>query len=128
MSKYPELSDADKMIMEILWEHGECGSKDVLKEIQPNLGWTRQTVRTYLVRLVEKGLVKTKEISKRSYLYYPNVTKEQYAADQAGNVVEKYYGSVPHLLAGLLKHEDFTDSELDELERIITEARKQEKR
>ncbi|NLB43090.1 MAG: BlaI/MecI/CopY family transcriptional regulator [Clostridiales bacterium] len=40
--------------------------------IEGKLDWSRQTVHTYLARLIEKGLVSTKEKNKSAYLYYCN--------------------------------------------------------
>lgn len=126
MSKYPNLSEADSIIMEILWREGECSSNAILKEIEDTLNWSRQTVRTYLVRLVDKGLVGTKEFSKRNFLYYPIVSKAEYAADKAGSVLGKYYSSLPHMVASILQQENIPESDLDELEALIAQARNKE--
>lgn len=123
MGKYPELSEPDKIIMEILWRDGECSSSAILKEIEDKLKWSRQTVRTYLVRLVDKGLVGTNVFSTRTYTYYPVVSKYEYAADKAETLMNAYYDSVPHLLASLLKKETLSEAEFDELEQLIREAR-----
>lgn len=127
MSKYPELTEPDKIIMEILWRDGECSTSVIQKEIESSLKWSRQTVRTYVVRLIEKGLVGAKVFSTRTYTYYPKVSKEEYASDRAKDMVNKYYGSVQHLVAGLLKKETLTEEEFDELEQLIHEARAQKK-
>lgn len=126
MSKYPNLSDADSIIMEILWRDGECSSAAILEEIQDKLDWSRQTVRTYLVRLVEKGLVDTKEVNKRTLHYFPVVSREEYAADKSGSILNKYYGSLSHMVAGILQQEDITDADLDELETLIRRLRNKE--
>lgn len=123
MGKYPNLSEADSVIMEILWRDGECSSSGILKEIGDKLKWSRQTVRTYLVRLVEKGLVGTKEISRRALHYYPVVSREEYAADKSGSILNRYYGSLSHMVAGLLQEENITDNDLDELEKLIHSVR-----
>jgi BlaI family transcriptional regulator, penicillinase repressor len=124
MSKYPNLTEADSIIMEILWRDGECSSSAILKEVGSKLDWTRQTVRTYLARLIEKGLVGTKEINKRDYRYYPVVTREEYAADKTGSILSKYYGSLSHMVAGIVQSENITDSDLDELEKLIRQLRR----
>jgi BlaI family penicillinase repressor len=123
MSRYPNLSEADSVIMEILWRDGECSSSGILKSIENKLDWSRQTVRTYLVRLVEKGLVGTRAVNRRTFLYYPVVSRAEYAADKTGSLLNKYYGSLPHMVAGLLKEENISDGDLDELERLIKRAR-----
>ena len=123
MSKYPNLSEADSIIMEILWRDGECSSAAILKEIEDKLNWSRQTVRTYLVRLVEKGLVNTKQINKRTYHYYPVVSRTEYAADKSTSIMNRYYDSLPHMVAGILQNKDISQQELDELEAILQRAR-----
>jgi BlaI family penicillinase repressor len=123
MSKYPNLSEADSIIMEILWRDGECTNAVILKEIEEKLNWSRQTVRTYLIRLMEKGLVGTKEVNKRTFHYYPTVSREEYAADKTGSLLSKYYGSLSHMVAGIVENEDIPDAELDELERLIRRLR-----
>lgn len=123
MSEYPNLSEADSIIMEILWRDGACSSAAILKEIEDKLNWSRQTVRTYLVRLVEKGLVGTKQVNKRTYQYYPIVTREAYAADKTKTILNKYYESVPHMVAGIMKNDGISDAELDELESLLKRMR-----
>jgi BlaI family penicillinase repressor len=126
MSKYPNLSEADSIIMEILWRDGECSSAAILKEIEDKLDWSRQTVRTYLIRLVEKGLVGTKEVNKRTYHYYPVVSRAEYAADKTGSLLNRYYGSLSHMVAGIIQKEDISDADLDELEKLIQRLRNKE--
>jgi BlaI family penicillinase repressor len=112
--------------MEILWRSGESKSAAILKEIEDKLGWSRQTVRTYLIRLMEKGLVGAREINKRALEYYPLVSREEYAADKTGSLLNKYYGSLSHMVAGIIQNEDISDADLDELEKLIQHARKKE--
>lgn len=126
MSKYPNLSEADSVIMEILWRSGKAKSAAILTEIEDKLGWSRQTVRTYLIRLMEKGLVGAREINKRALEYYPLVSREEYAADKTGSLLNKYYGSLSHMVAGIIQNEDISDADLDELEKLIQHARKKE--
>ncbi len=126
MSKYSNLSEADSIIMEILWREGERSSAAILKEIEDKLNWSRQTVRTYLIRLVEKGLVGTKEVNKRTYLYYPVISREEYAADKTGSILNRYYGSLSHMVAGIIQKEEISDADLNELEQLIRRVRNKE--
>ena len=123
MSKYPDLTEADSIIMEILWRDGVSTSMKIQKEVKDILNWSRQTVNTYLNRLMEKGLVGVKEGNRRSYSYYPIVSREEYAADKANSVISKYYGNLPHMIARFVEAEKITDDDLDELERLIQDLK-----
>jgi BlaI family penicillinase repressor len=123
MSKYPNLTEADSIIMEILWRDGAVTSSAIQNEVKNVLNWSRQTVNTYLNRLMEKGLVGVEEVNKRLYKYYPIVSREEYAADKTGGIINKYYGNLPHMIAGFVKNEKITDEDLDELERLLHELK-----
>ena len=121
MGNYPNLSEADYAVMEILWEKGQAKSSEIAKALFEAYGWSRQTVGTYLKRLAEKGLVVTKEENKRDYIYLPAVTKEAYGAGITGEYLTKYFGSLSHMVAGLMQNEDISDAEIEQLENIIRE-------
>jgi BlaI family penicillinase repressor len=123
MKNCPSLSKADSIIMEIIWKEKEVTSKDVLSKAENKLGWSRQTVKTYLDRLQEKGLIGVRKLSPRVHFYFPLVSREDYAAEMAGKYLNKYFGSLSHMMTGLIKREDVTDEELDDLERVIREYR-----
>lgn len=123
MSKYPNLTEADSIIMEILWRDGISTSSAIQKEVKGVLNWSRQTVNTYLNRLMEKGLVGVEEGSKRVYRYYPIVSREEYAADKAKSIINKYYGNLSHMIAGFVENEKITDEDLDQLERLIQDLK-----
>lgn len=124
MGKYPSLTDSESIIMEILWRDGATTSSKIQEKIKDILNWSRQTVNTYLNRLVEKGFVEIEEINKRTYNYYPIISRDEYAADRTGSILNKYYDdSLSHMVAGFIKNENISDKDLDELDRLITELK-----
>ena len=62
--------------MELVWKLGEANNAALLRELEGEPNWTRHTVKTYLMRLVDKGLLELKQISPRKFVYYPIMTKE----------------------------------------------------
>lgn len=127
MNRYPDLSEADSVIMELLWQSGKMSSSAILTEIEDTLGWTRQTVRTYLKRLMDKGLVGAKEVKRRVYCYYPLVSRDDYAADKTGSFLNRFYNSsLAHMVAGIIKNEHVPESELIALEALIKELKNRE--
>jgi BlaI family penicillinase repressor len=126
MNRFPDLTEADFKIMEILWRGGETSSAAILKEVEQPLGWTRQTVRTYLKRLMDKGLVGARETRKKVFAYYAAVPREDYAADKAGGLYSQYYGSLSHMVAGIVRNERISDDELAALEETVKRLRSKE--
>lgn len=127
MGNYPNLSDSDYAVMEILWRDGEVDSSAISKELYEVFGWSRQTVGTYLKRLVDKGLVSTKKKNKRDYIYFPIVTKEQYGTDITSSYLNRYFSSLSHMVAGLMQNEDITTQEIENLEQLIQDYKSRKK-
>lgn len=127
MSSYPNLSESDYAVMEILWRDGESDSSEISKELYDVFGWSRQTVGTYLKRLVDKGLVSTKKKNKRDFIYFPIVSKEQYGTDITSSYLNRYFHSLSHMVSGLMQNEDLSSQEIENLEQIIENYKSQKK-
>ena len=123
MSKYPSLTEADSAIMELLWQRGRMSSAEIVKQAGGRMGWTRQTVRTYLARLMDKGLVGAEELNKRDLVYFPVVSRREYAADRSGSIMSRYYSGLADMVAGIVQSEEISEEELSELERLIRRLR-----
>lgn len=121
MSDYPNLSNAERLVMDIVWKKGEVLSAEVLEELNGIKDWSRHTVKSYLKQLIEKGLVGVKEISARKYIYYVLISKEAFLADESCHYLNSHYESLSHMVAGLMKREKVSTEEINELEQLIKE-------
>ena len=122
MCQYDTISDNEWLVMEILWRDGEIKSSAVTAELEESKGWASETVRTFLKRLITKGVAAARqdESDKRVYWYYANVSKEDYIAYLTRGHLKRYYsGCLPQLVAGLLEDENVSDQELNEIENIL---------
>lgn len=122
MSKNDTISENEWLVMEILWRDGEAKSASVAAELKESKGWARETVRTFLNRLITKGVAAARrdKKAKRMYWYYAVVSKEDYIAYQTKGHLNRYYsGRLPQLVAGLLKDEHVSEQELHEIENIL---------
>ena len=122
MQEFDTISDNEWLVMEILWRGSEVKSSSVTAELKGSKGWANETVRTFLKRLITKGVAAARQDKndKRTYWYYAIVSKEEYVANQTKGHLKRYYsGRLPQLLAGLLKDEYVSENELYEIENIL---------
>lgn len=126
---FDKISDNEWLVMEILWRDGEIKSSIVTAELEKSKGWASETVRTFLKRLITKGVVAARqdENDKRAYWYYATVSKDDYVAYLTRGHLKRYYsGCLPQLVAGLLDNECVSDQELNEIEIILKRYTKRE--
>ena len=122
MNEYDTISENEWLVMEILWRDGKAKSAAVTDELKESKGWANETVRTFLKRLIKKGVAAASQDKndKRMYWYYATVSKEDYIASQTKGHLKRYYsGQLPQLVAGLLKDEHVSEQELHEIESIL---------
>ena len=119
MLHYQELSESERLVMEVAWKLGKVSNAIVLKELEGIRDWSRHTVKTYTKRLKEKGFLDEKKISTRQYLYYPLISKSDYLADETYKYMSKNFEGLSGMVAGLISREKVSLDELDKLENII---------
>ena len=119
MPNHTNLSEADKIIMDIIWDKGEVDNGQIMESLDGFRDWSRHTVKTYLRRLYEKELVGIRQINPRKNVYYPLISKAAYMAEESSIYLKDHYKSISHMVAGLLEREKISKEEINELEKLI---------
>lgn len=119
------MSDSEKEIMEIIWDNGgRIYISDLLDAVERSgREWKRTTVRTFLTRLMEKGLLLGVRQGKNCE-YRASVSREEYLSGQARNFVEEVFdGNVKDLLASLIGPEKMGAEEVRQLQAFWEKCR-----
>ena len=120
------LPNSELEIMMAIWEAGKPVSRLEIDEKLSEKNWQAPTVLKFLSRLTEKGFLKCeKPEGGKTNLYTPIVSEEEYLEFESNSVLGKFCGrSVKSLVANLYENNTINDSELDELQKFIDEAKK----
>ncbi len=122
------VSDSELQLMHIVWDLGSRARfaqvMDVLE--QNDSPWNKNTVLTFLARLVDKGLLSTEKFGRRNE-YIAQVSQQDYQASQTQTLVEKVYrGSVKGLVASLLQSDSLSQQDLEELRQFWQEEKERQ--
>lgn len=92
MAKY-NLSEAEFEIMEYIWSKGEKLSFSDIMNFTNSKGhtWKKQTVQTFLTRLIEKGALEAERKDNKRY-YYSVLRQEEYVSKWTKCLVKKEFG------------------------------------
>ena len=117
------LPPRERQIVDILYLNGEATVADMCDALPDPL--SASAVRAMLSRLTGKGFVRRRE-SERGIVYAPALSRAKAKQSALGQVVRVFFGgSTAGAASALLGMSDrLEDDELDELERMIAEARK----
>ena len=103
-----------------MWEHAPVSSLELVRLCQEKLSWKRTTTYTVMKRLGERGVLKLE-----NGVVTALISKEEAEAAEIETFVEsKFGGSLPAFVAAFTKHQDMSEQDLDEVQRMIDRIRK----
>lgn len=116
----PKIFESEYRFCLILWEHEPVSAANLAKLCLEQLGWKRTTTYTVIKRLGERGILKNED-----GMVTALVSKDQAQMSEIDELVEKKFeGSVPTFIAAFARRQNFTEADLDEMQRIIDRIRK----
>lgn len=126
-SPAPELSRRKRQIMDAVYAKGQADVQDVLTAMADPPSYS--SVRTMMNVLAEEGHLVFKKDGRR-HVYAPVQPRAKAASTAARRMLSTFFGgSVTQAVAGLLgaTGRDLSATELDELARLVRDARKKAK-
>jgi BlaI family penicillinase repressor len=119
----PELTPAQAEIMEIVWDLGEVSARDVRRILSRARPVARNTVRTLLERMEEKGWILHREDG-RTFLYSAAEPRQTRIGQKVQEVIDTVCGgSAEALVTALLDYRGLSSGELDRIRQMLARAR-----
>ena len=117
----PKIFESEYRFCLILWEHEPVKSSELVKLCREELGWKPTTTYTVIKRLSQRGVLKNENSVVTSL-----VSKDQAQASEIDELVEKKFeGSLPAFIAAFTKHRRMTESEINDIRKMIDDYGKE---
>ena len=115
------ISDAESLVMEVLWEKNPATSDDVVAELSKTTDWQEPTIKTLLNRLLKKKAIAAERDGRR-YLYRPLLKREDYIDAASTSLLDRLFGGrVAPLVAHFSDRRKLSKKDIAELKRLIEE-------
>lgn len=116
----PKIHESEYRFCLIMWEFEPITTVALVKLCQERLGWKRTTTYTVIKRLEERGVLKNNNSMITSL-----VSKDDTQAYEIDELVEKKFeGSLPAFIAAFTKHQNLSENDLEEVQRMIDRIRR----
>lgn len=124
MNNMKKLPDTEFEIMKVVWANKPpITTNMVMEQLGNERGWKAPTVISLMLRLVEKGFLRTEKNGKER-IYFPLVGKEDYLEYETGNFMKQYHeNSFLSLVNTLYDGKKLNDSDIEELMKWVKERR-----
>ena len=116
MEQMKKLPDAEFDIMKVVWANEPpITTNIIMQQHVNNEGWKVQTAISLLLRLVERGFLRTEKNGKER-TYFPMVNKEDYLKFETGNFIKQFHdNSFVNLVTTMYNDKELSDTDIDEL-------------
>ena len=107
----------ERKFADIIWKNEPLHSRQLVALCEAELGWKKSTTYTVLKRLCEKGIFCNENGTVQSL-----ISKEEFNAAQSEQFVDNTFGgSLPAFFAAFTKRKQLSDSELAEIQKMISQ-------
>lgn len=110
-----KVSDSEFEVMKVLWSTGTpITERYILDALKKESDWNKQTIKTFLKRLFDKGAVRRE---KREVFYYsPILSRADFDKGRTEELVNKVFGGdARSLLSTMLNNDILLEGDVDEL-------------
>ena len=115
------ISDAESLVMEVLWEAHPLTAEEVVSALAKTTDWQEPTIKTLLNRLLNKGAIAAQREGRR-YLYRPVISREDYVHAESKSLLDRLFdGRVAPLVAHFSERRKLSKKDIAELKRLIEE-------
>jgi predicted transcriptional regulator len=117
------ISDAEHAVMEVLWDESPLTAQEVSERVPTERGWSANTVKTLLGRLLAKNVIAHEEEGRR-YRYRPLVERVDYVAGESRRMMDRLFGGrLTPLVAHLAERDQLTDQDIAEIEALLKDLK-----
>lgn len=120
MKPAPRISETEWEVMRVIWDRHPVTAAEVIARLtHEDPTWHPKTIRTFLARLVQKGVLGY-ESEGRRYVYEPRVTEQACTAEATESFLDRVFGgSLRPMLAHFVRQRKLSRRDIEELKRIL---------
>ncbi len=118
-NKY-NITDAELEIMKELWENKQLSLNELTEKLNKKEPRNKNTIKTLLYRLIEKGAVKSINKNQKENEFKANISKEKYLKKENQSFLNKLYnGNTSNMLLNFVENKEISKEELKKLIEMI---------
>jgi BlaI family penicillinase repressor len=121
MKESASISEAESVVMEVLWRTSPIATEDVMAALEHHGKWQESTVKTLINRLLKKGAISARKDGRR-YLYSPVLGRKEWLSNESTGFLNRLFGGrVVPLVAHFSTQRKLSKKDIADLKRLIQE-------
>ena len=123
MKQIPKISEAEYEVMKTVWGKNPISANEIVEELSDKTDWQPKTVKTLINRLLKKDALGF-TLEKKTYLYYPAVSKDDCIKEESESFLNKIFdGALMPMLTHFAKSRNLSVEDIEKLKSILNEEK-----
>jgi len=119
----PELTEAEWIIMKVVWENEPCAAGTVQEAVEESKDWAYSTVKTTMDRMVNKGFLKIQKI-RNLQLFSSAISEVDAKRGEFRKMLKRAFdGALTPMMQFLIEHEGLSKAESAQLRKLVNKAK-----
>ena len=119
-----ELTEAEWIIMKIVWENEPCAAGTVQEAVANSRAWAYSTVKSTMDRMVNKGFLRIQKI-RNLQLFSSLVSQEEAKKGEFRKMLKRAFdGALTPMMQFLIEHEGLSKKEASQLRELVKKQNK----
>ena len=124
MKEEVKVTNSEWYVMNCLWEKRPLSLMQLVTLLKERAGCSKSTSATMVRRMTEKELIGYEENGKTKY-FFPKVDKQDVVVQETRDFLQRIYdGSVGMMMSALVRQDDLSAEDIQELHEILKAAEK----
>ncbi|MBQ6888936.1 MAG: BlaI/MecI/CopY family transcriptional regulator [Lachnospiraceae bacterium] len=116
-----KLFDSEIKVMNILWEGGALTAGQLVKILEKEAEWNKNTTYTVIKKCIKKGAIQRTE---PNFLCTPLVRREEILHYETQELISKMsYNSTTKFLTAFLQEDKLTTKEIEDLQELLNKLK-----
>ena len=116
-----KLFDSELKIMDALWREGNLSASQLVKCMENEIGWNKNTTYTVIKKCVEKGAIRRED---PNYVCIALIGKEEVQKEETDELINKLFeGSADLFFTRFLKSKKLSKKEIEQLKNTVEELK-----
>lgn len=123
----PELTEAEWIIIKVVWENEPCAAGTVQEILQDSKNWAYSTVKGAMDRMVEKGFLEINKI-RNLQLFKSKISQAEAKKSEFRKMLKRAFDdALTPMMQFLIENEDFSKKDLRQMRELIEKVERNRK-
>ncbi|GLO68437.1 CopY/TcrY family copper transport repressor [Oceanobacillus kimchii] len=119
-----KITDSEWEVMRVVWAQDNVTSKEIREVLQQKMDWKPATTKTFIGRLVKKGMLHT-ETEGNKYIYSANINESEFIKDHLNEIFENICNKdVGNTIVDLISKATLSFKDIGRLEKTLEMKKK----